>query len=617
MVFDELRNIGEFLSEYIKVFFDTLGNPTIIYHPFENGSGQRLNPRLFLFLFISIFIGSTFNTLIPGRIVGLNSEKIIVTVVIVGAFWIFYSVYIYLVYRLLGGKDTFIQIMALSLQLLSVIYVVSSFVALGWKALITTVPKLGVHVASLGFGMDLLVRFPISIYYIVQFVLLALYFPWAFKNEYKWYMLVIMGILLITVPLTSITLYVPFEIITGPQTGFILISSSPSNASVYLDERYQGTTPQHLKNIVSGSHTITLKLSAYQDWSEIIYVRTDKTAYVSADLIPINNSTTGWQESDMGFTFVEQQHLVIGPGRNDGFNRVYSGDDSCCTGSIYEFSFINNQWEKINIVGDNSGLNTIYGLEMGDVRNDGVNRVYASGNNIAEYYYASDSWLGGVVGPYNIQRQNNLVLGDARNDGYVRMYMVEWDGINEISYNYGDWDVMEIDTGGQYVEKLLVTDGRNDGIFRLYAAVDGHVYEYSMSGNTWQMEDCGAIGKPYYLYYDMCAGDGRNDGKNRIYLASGGLYELTYDGENWDIVIANSDHIDTVAVGDGRNDGVNRLYTGSSTGIGEYTYGSGKTFSIFSGFGVNGIAVGDGRNDGINRVYVTGDDKHVYEYSFD
>jgi hypothetical protein len=325
-----------------------------------------------------------------------------------------------------------------------------------------------------------------------------------------------------------------------------------------------------------------------------------------------------WQKSDLGFTFVEQQHLVIGPGRNEGFNRIYSGDGGCCDGRIFEFSFINNQWEKINIVGDNSDVSTIYGLEMGDVRNDGVNRVYASGYNIAEYYYASDSWLGGEVGPY-IQWTNDLVFGDARNDGYVRMYVAEWNGINEISYNYGDWDAMEIDTGGQRVEKSLVTDGRNDGTLRLYAAVNGHVYEYSWSGSTWQVTDCGAIGGPYILNCDICAGDGRNDGKNRIYLASGGLYELIYDGGKWDyILITNADDIGAVTISNGRNDGVNRLYTGGSKGVGEYTYSGGswaKTSLIEKSYKVTGLAVGDGRNDGINRIYATGDDNHIYEYS--
>ena len=325
-----------------------------------------------------------------------------------------------------------------------------------------------------------------------------------------------------------------------------------------------------------------------------------------------------WQKIDLGSTFVEQQHLVIGGGRNDGVMRVYSGDGDCCAGRIYEFSFINNRWQKINIVADNSDVNTIYGLEFGNVRNDGVNRVYASGYDLAEYYYASDSWLGGEVDT-DIQWTNDLVLGDARNDGYVRMYVAMWNGIHEISYNYGDWDVKEIDTGSQAVEKLLITDGRNDGTLRLYAAVNGHIFEYSWSGNTWQVEDCGAVGgQPYILYCDMAAGNGRNDGINRIYLTSGGLYELTYDGGKWDYIsIASANDRGVLTISNGRNDGINRLYTGSSKGVGEYTYTGfwAKTSNIETDYEVNGLAVGNGRNDGVNRIYVTGNDNHVYEYS--
>ena len=176
---------------------------------------------------------------------------------------------------------------------------------------------------------------------------------------------------------------------------------------------------------------------------------------------------------------------------------------------------------------------------------------------------------------------------------------------------------MKIDTGGQRVEKLLVTEGRNDGTLRLYAAISDHVYEYSWSGNDWQVEDCGTF--DVYNFADMRAGTGRNDGKNRIYLASSkGIYELSYDGNSWQhITVSDSASASCIVLNSGRNDGVNRLYTGSSKGIGEYTYSGtwAKTSLIETSYKVRGLAVGDGRNDGTNRIYVTGDDNHVYEYS--
>ncbi len=200
------------------------------------------------------------------------------------------------------------------------------------------------------------------------------------------------------------------------------------------------------------------------------------------------------------------------------------------------------------------------------------------------------------------------------------MYVAGWGEIYEVSYNHGNWDSIKIDTGGQRVEELFVTDGRNDGVFRLYAAINEHIYEYTWSGSEWETVDCSAIGnEPYILSCDMYGGDARNDGKNRIYLVAGGLYELSYNAKNWDsIVIADSNKIGAVTIGIG-NDGINHLYTGSSTGIGEYTFSNGawkKTANYDTKYKVNDLTVGQGRNDEVNHIYATSDDNHVYEYSY-
>lgn len=327
-------------------------------------------------------------------------------------------------------------------------------------------------------------------------------------------------------------------------------------------------------------------------------------------------SDTGWQKRDMGFTLVEQKDVVVGDGRNDGVMRVYSAVDD----KFYEYTYSADHWENSGSFGDISG--SINKFAIGTVRNDGAYTICATTSfDLHEYYYETDSWLGDDTGgDWTFPKE--LVLGNARNDGNVRIYMIDWYGISEVSYNYGDWAVMSIHDVDLYGHGgLVVTDGRNDGVLRLYAAIDDHVYEYSWTGSTWEVEDCGVI--DVYDFADMCAGNGRNDDKNRIYLGAtydDGLYELSYNGENWEyIVISESASIEYITIADGRNDGINRIYTGGSAGIGEYTY-SGiwtKTALIDSGFGVNGIAVGNGRNDGVNRVYVTGDDSHIYEYSFE
>ena len=323
------------------------------------------------------------------------------------------------------------------------------------------------------------------------------------------------------------------------------------------------------------------------------------------------DTPTGWQKSDMGFTLVKQKDVVVGDGRNDGVLRVYS-----TTGEIHEYTFLTGHWEK-STFGDDFLVNS--GIAIGDVRNDGESRVYVTDYSVYEYHYAIDSWSGGHVCNDTSIIDCGLILGAARNDGVVRIYIGERNGVQELSYNYGDWNLMEINS--QPYARLAITNGRNDGVLRLYAAIDDHVYEYTWSGTAWQVEDCGTFDVPNRLS-EISAGNGRNDGINRIYLTGdyGDLFELSYDGQSWQhIKIINSYYIDSVVVGNGRNDGINRVYTGSSMGIGEYTYGGTwvKTASIDSDLGVNGIAVGNGRNDGVNRVYVTGDDNHIYEYSFE
>ena len=75
-----------------------------------------------------------------------------------------------------------------------------------------------------------------------------------------------------------------------PMPGSILISSSPSGASIYLNGSYQGKTPFTITNVVAGLHTIALKLTDYQDWSRIINVAAGQTSSVSASLTSITVS---------------------------------------------------------------------------------------------------------------------------------------------------------------------------------------------------------------------------------------------------------------------------------------------------------------------------------------
>ena len=320
-----------------------------------------------------------------------------------------------------------------------------------------------------------------------------------------------------------------------------------------------------------------------------------------------------WQKVDMGFCIEEQKRLAVGSGRGDGISRVYS-----ITNEVNEYTFLNNEWKQITF-GDDFLFNS--GIAIGKVRDDGKDRIYITKYSVHEYEY-NTKWSGGEVRSTSIIDEDGIVIGNVLNDGINRIYICDRDGIKELSYDYGEWSLEEIDN--HPYAKLTIADGRNDGVLRLYAAINDHVYEFSRTENTWQVKDCGGF-NIYNSLSAICSGDGRNDGKSRIYVSGtskdsdGAIYELSYDGQSWQQnIVSDSTVIDHLTIGKGKNDGINRLYSGGSKGIGEYTYSRSwaKTSNIEDSLKINGLAVGNGRNDEVNRIYATAADKHIYEYSF-
>ena len=77
------------------------------------------------------------------------------------------------------------------------------------------------------------------------------------------------------------------------QYGSLSVSSNPTGASLYVDTIYQGVTNQVVSNLAVGSHTVTLKKSGYQDYSQSATVNNAQTTYLSITLSPISSPTTG------------------------------------------------------------------------------------------------------------------------------------------------------------------------------------------------------------------------------------------------------------------------------------------------------------------------------------
>ena len=72
--------------------------------------------------------------------------------------------------------------------------------------------------------------------------------------------------------------------------GEIFLSSTPSDAKIYLNNLYKGVTPVILDNLTSGTYQLKLALSGYQDYQQKVTVSSDKTTEVLAKLTVITPS---------------------------------------------------------------------------------------------------------------------------------------------------------------------------------------------------------------------------------------------------------------------------------------------------------------------------------------
>jgi hypothetical protein len=194
----------------------------------------------------------------------------------------------------------------------------------------------------------------------------------------------------------------------------------------------------------------------------------------------------------------------------------------------------------------------------------------------------------------------------------------------------GEWNVVSI---GQcltnWLEEVEIGDGRNDGYDRIYVvSAYGAVYEWTYLEGTWNREFVTYDGSPY-VYYDLSICDGRNDGVNRVYVGNadfvyGEVYECSFEDTAWtkEAVQAQEGEVLCTRVGDGRNDGVNRVYAGiadlGDPGLIEYTWtGTEWERYVIDGQVVSGsFVIADGRNDGVNRIYMPDRRGPLYEFSW-
>jgi len=91
---------------------------------------------------------------------------------------------------------------------------------------------------------------------------------------------------------TVATAMVPNVVTTPDTTGQISVTSTPAGAGIYLDNTYMGITPAVLPNIASGTHTLMLRESGYDDWISTVNVIGGSYTPVAGTLSSVTPSGT-------------------------------------------------------------------------------------------------------------------------------------------------------------------------------------------------------------------------------------------------------------------------------------------------------------------------------------
>ncbi len=75
--------------------------------------------------------------------------------------------------------------------------------------------------------------------------------------------------------------------------GTLSVSSSPSNANIYLDGSYKGTAPRTIGGLSQGAHTLEITMPGFQEWSNTVQIHSNQVSYITATLAADPQATTG------------------------------------------------------------------------------------------------------------------------------------------------------------------------------------------------------------------------------------------------------------------------------------------------------------------------------------
>jgi hypothetical protein len=80
--------------------------------------------------------------------------------------------------------------------------------------------------------------------------------------------------------------------VTTDKVGSIEVSSSPIGATILIDGKSRGTTPDVVNDVLVGSRKVILQKSGYEDWGKIVIVEADDIIKVDANLVAVTTTAT-------------------------------------------------------------------------------------------------------------------------------------------------------------------------------------------------------------------------------------------------------------------------------------------------------------------------------------
>jgi len=132
IVDDTIKFFSTHISKLITICYSIITNQISDYVEYSSTYGDEKNENLWSYLVVCIFVGSTVISLIPGQDKKfiMDDNDFILIVIITLWLWFLFSIYAFIVSKVLCGKAGFIQITKTSVVILATACFLSSLVYL-------------------------------------------------------------------------------------------------------------------------------------------------------------------------------------------------------------------------------------------------------------------------------------------------------------------------------------------------------------------------------------------------------------------------------------------------------------------------------------------------------